>query len=555
MTPSLQFHWLDWTVIGAYLLVLTMVGLYHSRKSRDLHEYFLAGRSMSWVPVGLSLMAALNSGMDYLMQPSGMIKYGAVCLVIALTWVFLYPYVFHVTLPMYRRLEGFSAYEYLERRFGLSVRSLAAAIFMAWRLCWMAAALYTPSLAIAVASGYRDHLTLIVVALGAIVTFYTMAGGIRAVIWNDVAQFCVMFTGLTVTILVILFSVEGGLSAILGNLTEVGRNQRLSMPGGGLGDYFFIPMPVLGYLLATLVSRIATYTSDQVMVQRFQTSKSIAEARRGFLITAVGDTVWLVALCFVGLALYTYFQMHGQPPEGIRANEDQLFPYYMGQVFPMGLTGLVIAAIFAASLSSIDSAINSLSTVAMVDFYHRLFRRQKDTALDGITSPVAQRHDLLVSRGITLAVGLLGTALACNVSKLGTLLEIGNKLVNGFTGPILGIFLLGMFTTRANTVGVFIGGVAGALASLYAILWSSPALLTSTLAFLARFFPRAATEGGPVLSFIWPSSFGLASTLVLGYVFSLLFTAFPSASGQWTWFALRNRPLIGETSGKTYGSG
>ncbi len=544
MESALRFHPLDWLVIAGYLTALTAVGIYHSRRQHDLKDYFLAGRSMGWIPIGLSLMAALNSGMDYLMQPSAMIKFGAACLVVNFTWFFLYPYVFFVTLPLFRRLGGFSAYEYLERRFGLAVRSLAAGIFMLWRLGWMAAALYTPSLAIAVASGHRDQIVPIVIVLGAIVTFYTMAGGIRAVIWNDVAQFCVMFGGLAATLIIILLTVDGGFSAIVANVTELGPDAPTSPGKGGLLAYFFLPMPALGYLLSTLVTRVATYTSDQVMVQRFQTSKSIREARRGFLITAIGDAAWMLALCFVGLALFTYFETQAPPPPEIRANEDQLFPYYMGQVFPAGLTGLVIAAIFAASLSSIDSAINSLSTVAAVDFYHRLIRRRADAALGGAVSDAVRRRQLWVSRAITLAVGLIGITLACNVSKLGTIFEIANKLVNGFTGPLLGIFLLGMFTKRANTRGVFLGGLVGTCVSLYAILWSSPALLNDSFAFLLGLFPAAVANGGAVLSFIWPSVFGLVVTLVGGYLFSLASPRVTDAAREWNWFAVTARPLL-----------
>lgn len=549
MDGSIRLHWLDGCILLLYLALLAGIGIYHTRRQQSLKEYFLAGRSMRWLPVGLSLMAALNSGMDYIMQPAGMIKFGAALLVVNLSWFLLYPYVFFVTLPLHRRMRGYSAYEYLERRFSLAVRLLAAAIFMLWRMGWMAAALYTPCLAISVASGRPEYVTHMIIVLGTVVTFYTMAGGIKAVIWTDVAQFCIMFTGLAVTLGVIFFRVDGGPGVILGNFLTVGT-EKYAAPAGladaaplaRIAEYFFIPLPAAGLLMACLVTRVATYTSDQVMVQRFQTSKSIRDARQGFIITAVSDAIWMCTLAFVGLSLFTYFEAHGWPPDAVRSQPDQLFPYFMGQVFPAGLTGLVIAAILAASLSSIDSAINSMSTVAMTDFYGRLRLRRN---LDAAQEPVGeeQRRQVRVSRAITVLIGLVGVVLACNVSRLGTILEIANKVVNGFTGPILGIFLLGMFTKRANARGVFIGGLFGALASLYAICWSSPQLMNESLPFLLGLFPRAVAEGGRVLSFIWPSSFGLVTTLTLGYLASLLAPGITESARNWNWFAVTRRAL------------
>src|SRR5579864_1824383 len=180
---------LDAIIIVVYLTVLAGVGVYFSRRQSNLETFFLARHSMTWLPVGLSLMAALESAIDYLMQPSATIKYGLVLLLGTSSWLFLYPWVAHVTLPFYRRLNYFTAYEYLEARFDVRVRSLAAVIFIVWRLGWMATAIYVPSLAISTATGDRIPVTFLVLGLGVIVTLYTALGGIEAVIWNDVAQF------------------------------------------------------------------------------------------------------------------------------------------------------------------------------------------------------------------------------------------------------------------------------------------------------------------------------------------------------------------------------
>src|SRR5499433_4055683 len=208
------FHLLDAVIVVVYLAALTGVGVYFSRRQRSLDDFFLAHQSMTWLPVGLSLMAALDSAIDYLMQPSSTIRYGLVLLTGTSSWLVLYPWVAHVTLPFYRRLNYFTAYEYLEARFDVRVRALAAVIFIVWRLGWMATAIYVPSLAISTATGDRIPLTVLVAGLGVLVTLYTALGGVKAVIWNDVMQFCVRFSGLAAVVFIATRSVPGGLAQI-----------------------------------------------------------------------------------------------------------------------------------------------------------------------------------------------------------------------------------------------------------------------------------------------------------------------------------------------------
>ena len=295
----ISLHPVDLCILLAYLLTLAWIGVYFAKRQLKLEDFFLARKRMTWLPIGLSLMAALNSGIDYLMQPSAVIKYGLVLLVVNLSWLLLYPYVFFVTLPLYRRLAVYSAYDYLERRFNVVVRGLGSAIFMLWRIGWMATALYVPCLAISTATGRKDLLVPMIVTLGSLVTFYTMLGGIKAVIWTDVIQFFIMFAGLAGTIAIAWWNVPGGSHEILQSSWAVGSGQPPVpppwLPGffGQVEHFFMIPVTALGIFVSAMVGRIATYTSDQVMVQRFQTTRTIRDARQGFLITAVSDVIWM----------------------------------------------------------------------------------------------------------------------------------------------------------------------------------------------------------------------------------------------------------------------
>ncbi|RKX32373.1 MAG: hypothetical protein DRP71_12110 [Verrucomicrobia bacterium] len=535
---DLTLHWLDILVIVAYLAMLLLIGSFHYRRQSNLTDFFLAGREMRWFVVGASLMAALNSGIDYLMQPSAMIKFGVYTMVGNLSWLLLYPYVFFVTLPLYRRMDVISAYEYLERRFSIGVRTLTAGIFILWRLGWLATALYVPALALSVVTGNQVSAVTLIVGIGTIVTLYTMMGGIRAVIWTDLVQFFIMFTGLAVTIVIVLRNVDGGFMEIIGNWDQIGKEAITRLSGvavdGGLVSkvtgYFLIPMTLTGVFMATMVSRLTTYTSDQVMVQRFQTSRTIRDARQGFVITAVSDVVWMLALAFIGLALFTYFQASlGGLPDWALDHPDQIYPYFMSQVFPIGMTGLVMAAILAASLSSIDSAINAVTSVVMVDFYRRLFRGETIGSED--KSEGADRRQVRVSRVITLLVGITGIILSCNVSKLGSLIEIANKLINSFTGPILGIFLLGMFTRRANAQSVLIGGTIGVLVTLF-------------VAFQEQIYGLFKLQADEYISFLWPSTFGFLATFLIGYGSSFVSGSSGSEKArEWNWFSVTSRKL------------
>jgi SSS family transporter len=478
------FTAIDAVIVLGYLAALAAVGVYFSRRQTTIDDFFVARRSVAWLPVGLSLMAALNSGIDYLMQPSATIRFGVVLLAGTTSWIIIYPWVTRVTLPFYRRLNSYTAYEFLEARFDARVRMLAAAIFVVWRVGWMATALYVPCLAIDAATGGQVDLRVTIPVLGVIVTLYTMLGGINAVIWNDVIQFCIMFGGLGATVWIALTNVPGGLSEIWTAASEAGK---LSLPVAatdatgvaGYVRYLFMQPITLPSLVVTMVlGRMASYTSDQVMVQRFQTTRSMEDSRRAFVVNAAGDALWMFGLSFVGLALFAYFAHHPLPQEFAT---DKILPYFMSQVFPAGAVGLVIAAILAASLSSIDSAINSCTTVIIVDFYNRFTASRGDA------------DQVRMSRIATVVLGLVGTVLAMNVSRIGSLLEIANKLINAFSGPLFGIYLLAMFSRAATSAAVLAGGLAGTVVSYYVAYHTS-------------------------VSFLWPSSFGLTATIATAHL-------------------------------------
>jgi solute:Na+ symporter, SSS family len=396
-----------------------------------------------------------------------------------------------------------------------------------------------PCLAINAATGDSIDLTTMILVLGVLVTAYTMLGGIQAVIWNDVIQFCIMFSGLAATVWLAMSSVPNGVAEIWTAASQAGKTT-LATPLTIAADatlfdrirlFFEQPINVTAILCAIVFGRMAGYTSDQVMVQRFQTTRSLADSRRAFVINAAGDALWMFGLSFVGLALLAYFNHHPAPAD---LAPDKVLPYFMAQTFPPGAVGLVIAAILAASLSSIDSAINSCTSVAVIDLYAR-FRKNGTPAdrsdaratggpIDGSRADAdaaGEARQVLVSRVVTALFGIGGTLLATNVSRIGTLLEIANKLVNAFSGPLFGIYLLAMFSRRTTAWPALIGGVAGTLTS-YVVAYHSS------------------------IGFMWPSTFGLAATLLVGLSLTLVTRSRPTRDAlRLTWRdVMRDEPAV-----------
>ena len=259
-------------------------------------------------------------------------------------------------------------------------------------------------------------------------------------------------------------------------------------------------MTLLGTLFASLVGHIGFYTVDQVVVQRYLTTRSLKDARRSFWVNAACNTGLHVFLTFLGMALFAYFATHSFPQKiGDVAFENQWkYPYFIATAMPMGVAGLLIAALYAATMSSVDSGINSCTTAVMVDFWRRLRHGDVHVPEAAETGEAAQQS-LLMARVLTLVFGVVVTVIACFVGRLGSIIVIAGKLINGFCGPMFAIFLLGMLTKRARPLGVCFGALVSLL-----VMW------------YFTFF------GKTTLSFQWPSTVGLAIAIALGYGSSLL---------------------------------
>jgi Na+/proline symporter len=277
------------------------------------------------------------------------------------------------------------------------------------------------------------------------------------------------------------------------------------------------------------------------MIQRFQTSKSVKDSRQGFIINAMGDSVWTIGLSFVGLGLFAFYSVNPKPADLV-ANPDHTVPYFLRTMFPTGVLGLVLAATLAASLSSIASAINSCTTVTMVDFYERLFKRKKHVAASPETRPgpvleyatpqeseparAEGREGVMLSRVLTVCYGIIAIILAANVQRIGDLIAIAQKAIQTFTGPLLGIYLLGMFNRRATSRGALAGGIIGTAVAVY----------------VAFFFKDP--DGRYRIAFYWPTVIGFLVTFITGSLLSMVLGGTLSERAkELNWYAVMKRPL------------
>lgn len=527
-------RWIDGVVVVGYLSLLVAIGAYFSRRQRSLDDFIRGGQRFGWITVGVSLMAALNSGIDYIQAPALVFATGIILVMSCLSWIPLYPWVARVTIPFYQRLDVYSAYEYLEMRFGLGVRLLGAGIFILWRVSWMGAAIYVPCLAVKAATGGEFPVWMMVVPLGAIVTFYTMLGGMRAVIWTDVAQFVIMFTGIAITLGLIVSELPGGVGELFRIASENGRLDPFAGMEGGLKGFFTTEVTFWGIIILVTLSRASAFTVDQVAIQRFQSCRSLGDARRSFLLNAVSDTLWMSVLALIGLALFAYYQ-YVALPAGMQ--NDRILPHFMSQLFPVGLTGLVIAAIFAASLSSVDAALNSTTSIIMVDVYNRMWLGRRRPTRD--LAAEEQARQVAVSRLTNVGLGILMISIGSNIDRLGEIYQAGGKIIGAFFGPLFGIFVLGLFVRRAHSTGVVVGAVAGLASSCFASFFSELALLQAVC---GRLFGPAFVDFFVNLSWQWPSPIGITVTLIVGLLASWLLPFRPDSEPPLTFREVMRRP-------------
>lgn len=492
-----SFHVIDYVVMGVYLIAVVGLGSWFARGQHSLQDYFLAGRTMPFWAVGMSIIATDLSAVSYMGAPAWVyekdLQYALAAVLLPLTLIL----VVVVYVPLFYRLQVYTVYEYLGRRFNLPIRLLACACFVFYRVGWLATVIYTPSLAISYTTGIP--LISCILAVGVLTTLYTVLGGMKAVIWTDVVQFCVLAGGAVAVAVVLIVRVEGGVIGIWRTAATTGHTKLLT--------FSFDPMlevTVWSMLFGLTWAFMNAYGCDQVVVQRYFTVKSLRESVKSVLTGGLLVLPLNIVLYFIGVALVAFYAIHPDLAEGLEGPKGVL-PYFIVQGLPIGVSGLLIAGIVAATMSSIDSGIQSLTTTTIIDFI-RPFRSSD--------APGGEQFELRLAHVIMVAWGTIATILGLFVGRLGTFLEITGKIAGLSGGPLGGMFLLGVLVPRSNSRGAFVGAVAG-------FLW---ALGLSTLT---------------AVSWMWWGVSAGAVTIFTGALASLLGPAPGSEVRRYTWLGDR----------------
>jgi len=545
----------DWVAIGIYLIGIMVLGWWISKRQKTSEDYFVAGRRMGWFTLSISIWVSLCSANTMLGAPG--YAYAHDLQFLPVVWLLVIPIaiiVIYTILPVFHPLSLTTAYTYLERRYGLSVRMIGSILFILLRGGWLATVIYAPSVALSAVidiPGIAEHQETwaIILTLGVVATIYTTMGGIEADIWSDVIQFFIFIGGMIFVWVYVIRDV-GGWHEVWHIAKQTGHAYPMSS-SGEFWDWirnpnlkFSVELTFLWILMRQSLSQLNDTGTDQLTLQRYFSARSIKESIRAVWIARLSDIPLVTLLYITGTGIFAYFQLHGDKFANIPQNPDQMLPYFVAAVLPVGVSGLFIAALFAATMSSVDSGMNSLSATCITDFYRRLrgtestesSRRSFDkfvatlgavvitgilvaiglSILPGtwiaaqslvgllivvltaaclavivglvvygfVTRPLLRRimartqpevadeaHYLRASRYTTVFWGVVATFVALFVGQLGQIYRIAVMLMGFWTGPLLGIFLLGLFTRRANATGVIVGALTGAICcSIWALL-------------------------------------------------------------------------------------
>lgn len=425
-------------MVAAYAALVVGLGWVAGRRQRGTRDFFLGGRDLPWPLVGVSILATAFSAASLLGGPGEAYQHGLLWLQLQLGDLLAILVVCWLFIPFFRGLELTTAYEYLEHRFGPPARTVASGLFHLQVLFRTGVLLYGPALALSAITGVDVRAAILGVGIVAIV--YTLLGGITAVVWTDALQLVVIVIGVGLCAVAATRTLPGGWLDSLRWAASEGK-LRVIDPAQPLSSVRSLAGAVLGYGILSL----SVAGTNQQPVQRYLSCRSVRSARRAALLGwAVGAFVTIITLG-LGLALLAFYRSDGRalpattPP-------DAVFPHFVGTELPAGVAGLLVAAIFAAAMSSLDSALNSLATASVVDVYQRFFRPRAE-----------DRHYLRVARLLTLVWGMLGILAGLYVAGRGSLLAMAVRYVGYFAGPVLGLFLLGLLTRRANGPGALVG--------------------------------------------------------------------------------------------------
>lgn len=462
------FGILEYTILIVYVLGSVAFGLWFARSQKSLEGYFLAERSAPWWAVSISIISSDISAISYMgcaaLVFTGDLTYSLGALVQPLAAIF----VAYFFVPFLAKLKLFTIYQYLELRFNVGVRTVASLLFMLTRGSHLSVALYAASIALSQVLGIKILLCLLI--LGGLTTVYTVLGGMKAVLWTDVVQFFVLMGGLIAA----LFGVAMAFHWNIGQIWHIAANTpHTAVPW--LGNKIdtvahtrflnlsptLVQMTTLAVMLNVFTGVIGSYGSDQVLVQRYLAAGSKKEMAKslvvgGLITLPINVIMYATGIFFVAY----YYHFLGQPGYawvGTLTDPNRVMAHFITHGIPGVLGAIVVAGLFAGTTSSFAAGLNSLSTATYIDFITRFSKKKEESA----------KKSIYLAKAVTLAWGIIIILGALLIGGRDTIIQILAKVMSPFSGPLLGMFLLGILFRRANSFGVTTGAIFGALATIF----------------------------------------------------------------------------------------
>jgi SSS family solute:Na+ symporter len=438
---------LDLAIIALYLVGITLFGLRFRKRHRSLRDYFLAGRDIPWWAIALSIVAAETSTLTIISIPGLAYDTNLTFLQVVMGYLVGRVVISVVLLPHYFRGDLYTAYELIERRFGRGLRSLTAGLFLLTRAAAEGVRVYAVSIVVSIALGTGEVASIAIITV--LTLIYTFEGGLAAVIWTDVVQTAIYVGGTLVGLVTILHLVPGGWTAIHAAAASAGKLRIFDFRPN-----FWLPYTFWAGVIGGTAFITASHGTDQLIVQRLLAARGQKQSTLALLSSGVAILFQFALFLIVGVMLWAFYRV----PSATFGKPDRIYPTFIVNQMPHGISGLLIAAILAAAMSNLSAALNSLSSSTIMDFLLRL-RPNTD-----------EQARMKLSRLATFFWAMVLFALAVlALQKVGRVVEVGLQIASVAYGALLGVFLLGVLTRKANQRSAMVGMLFGFSTELY--LW------------------------------------------------------------------------------------
>ena len=436
-----SYHPVNWAIMVGYLLLMAGMGVWFMRRNKSSDDYFRAGGRVPWIVVSMSIYATMFSSITFISIPA--LSYLTDCRYFIITFgiILMAPVVVKWYLPFFRRLNLTSAYEFLEVRFNLSCRLFASAAFILFMVARTAIVTYLPALAIAAVTNLDVNMAIIVVT--AVTIFYCTIGGVEAVIWSDFVQSVILIASTVLIYILLVWGTDGGVAGFLSAGTAAGKFRAFDFVFDWTKPCFWV------VLIGGIVANLASYTSDQCVVQRYMTTRDERGAAKSILFNGVLSFFNCIVFFTLGVALWTFYRSNPGLLDVTMPKNDSILPLFIGNDLPTGVSGLVLAAVAAATMSTLSANLNSAASAIVTDFWERLFKGD-------------ERSKLLCGKISTVVVGLLGGGFALILAnmEIQSIYDQFQRFLGVLTGGLGCLFFMGVFMKRVNGIGATAGLVA-----------------------------------------------------------------------------------------------